>query len=120
MSYKISKVPKCIRPWFSCSRNGHLLCNMVRQKNNQTEAYSKLLNSLKLVDTKNEKIITARESGSFVDSFKSATRILVGSALAPAPVADRTFRPLRTHAARSATYYIKQINKLKIETSLLS
>lgn len=93
---------------------------MVRQKNNQTEAYSKLLNSLKLVDTKNEKIITARESGSFVDSFKSATRILVGSALAPAPVPDRTFRPLRTHAARSATYYIKQINKLKIETSLLS
>jgi len=33
-------------------------------------------------------------------------RILVGSALAPAPVADRTFKPLRTHAARSATYDI--------------
>lgn len=49
--------------------------------------------------------ITARDSGSFVDSLKSATRILVGSALAPAPVADRTFKPLRTHAARSATYY---------------
>lgn len=50
-----------------------------------------------------EKSITDRDSGSFVDSLKSATRILVGSALAPAPVADRTFRPLRTHAARSAT-----------------
>ena len=49
------------------------------------------------------KSITDRDSGSFVDSLKSATRILVGSALAPAPVADRTFRPLRTHAARSAT-----------------
>jgi len=33
-------------------------------------------------------------------------RILVGSALAPAPVADRTFKPLRTHAARSATYLL--------------
>ena len=52
---------------------------------------------------KQEKSITDRDSGSFVDSLKSATRILVGSALAPAPVADRTFRPLRTHAARSAT-----------------
>lgn len=51
------------------------------------------------------KIITARDNGSLIDSLKSATRILVGSALAPAPVADKTFRPLRTHAARSATYY---------------
>lgn len=51
------------------------------------------------------KIITARDNGSLIDSLKSATRILVGSALTPAPVADKTFRPFRTHAARSATYY---------------
>lgn len=51
-----------------------------------------------------ERNITARDNGSFVDSLKSATRILVGSARAPAPVADNTFKPLRTHAARSATY----------------
>jgi len=49
--------------------------------------------------------ITDRDNGSLVDSLRSAMRILVGSALAPAPVADRTFKPLRTHAARSATYY---------------
>lgn len=51
-----------------------------------------------------DQLITERDSGSLVDSLKSATRILVGSALAPAPVADRTFNPLRTHAARRATY----------------
>ena len=49
------------------------------------------------------KYITARESGSFVDSLMSAIRIRVGSALAPAPVADRTLSPLRTQAARRAT-----------------
>lgn len=49
--------------------------------------------------------VTALANGSFVDSLKSAMRILVGSALAPAPVADRTFTPLRTHAARRETYY---------------
>lgn len=52
---------------------------------------------------KKKKNLTARDSGSLVDSLKSATRILVGSALAPAPVAERTFKPLRTHAARSET-----------------
>lgn len=50
--------------------------------------------------------ITDRDNGSFVDSLKSAIRILVGSARAPAPVADNTFNPLRTHAARSDTYHI--------------
>lgn len=63
--------------------------------------------------------ITARDNGSLVDSLRSAMRILVGSALAPAPVADRTFKPLRTHAARSATYYIWQTIhwKLKLMTT---
>lgn len=50
-----------------------------------------------------QKTITVRDSGSLVDSLKSATRIRVGSALAPAPIAERTFRPLRTQAARRAT-----------------
>jgi len=58
-----------------------------------------------------DKKSTARDRGSFVDSLKSATRIRVGSALAPAPVADRTFKPLRTQAASSATYYINTSSK---------
>ncbi|KAE8668943.1 Gag-pol polyprotein-like protein [Hibiscus syriacus] len=57
--------------------------------------------------------VTALDNGSFVDSLKSATRILVGSALAPAPVADSTFRPLRTQAARSATYYNRKNGHLR-------
>lgn len=62
-----------------------------------------------IVRKSSTKLLTARDRGSLVDSLKSATRILVGSALAPAPVADKTFKPLRTHAARSATY--KSITK---------
>ncbi|CAI9760876.1 unnamed protein product [Fraxinus pennsylvanica] len=42
------------------------------------------------------KIITAQDNGSLVDSLKSETRILVGSATAPAPVANKTFKPLLT------------------------
>lgn len=62
---------------------------------------------------KKNRSITARDSGSLVDSLRSATRILVGSALAPAPVADRTLTPLRTHAARSETCSIQYSNHIK-------
>eukprot|EP01018_Ginkgo_biloba_P005481 Gb_41217 [translate_table: standard] len=47
--------------------------------------------------------LTARDNGSTDDSLKSAIRIRVGSARAPAPVAERTFNPRLTHAARSDT-----------------
>jgi len=59
-----------------------------------TELFKKIRRSIKLTD---------RERGSLLDSLKSATRILVGSARAPAPIAESTFKPLRTQAARSAT-----------------
>lgn len=41
---------------------------------------------------------------------QTATRIRVGLALAHAPVADRTFNPLRTHAASNAAYNINMLN----------
>ncbi len=47
--------------------------------------------------------LTDRDRGSLDDSFKSATRMRVGSALAPAPVADKTFKPFCTHAASRDT-----------------
>ena len=80
-------------------------CYQSKIKAQRQIGIEKYLNQLGLWKFKQGRVITALDNGSFVDSLKSAIRILVGSALAPAPVADSTFRPLHTHAARSATYY---------------
>lgn len=47
--------------------------------------------------------LTERDRGSVDDSLKSAMRTRVGSALAPAPVADKTFIPFFTQVAKRAT-----------------